>query len=139
MPTHANEKYFTVLVTRDCTESATIPVLAKDEDLAAELAVSSEICSEQFNHLFQANENFSSKAYLGAGADDVQEINKETFRRLIVSADKNTLPDKLTGDDDLNDIVHEISDIIESRVNIKLDRSNMNDHLSTLFLGLDIL
>lgn len=81
-----DNKFFRVLVTRDATESALIPVSANSPAEAGEIATSRETTTAN-SHLFQVNDSASeSGAYLGDPEEDVTEIDEKEHLALVAKA-----------------------------------------------------
>jgi len=78
-------RYFEVMVTRDTTETAVIPVAATCAREAAREATDSDT-EMRYDHLFTANEgNVGETAYLGGDLDDVDEIGRERYEATALS------------------------------------------------------
>ena len=82
---HATDRFYTVLVTRDCTESAHIPVRARDEKAAGLQAL---VEANNFSHLFESNDNGGnlSAPYLGDDENDIEEITELDYKKLADEA-----------------------------------------------------
>ncbi len=77
------QKHYRVLVTRDTTESALIPVLASSPEAAAEWATARDVVAN-YGHLFAANDGLSEQApYLGDPEGDIEQITEEEYRSLV--------------------------------------------------------
>lgn len=77
--TKKNDKFYRVLVTRETTESAFIPVKAKSAEEAGETATGEEYLAD-YEHLFKVNEgNLTTEAYLGSGEGDVEEVGEDEY------------------------------------------------------------
>ncbi|MFC1337424.1 MAG: hypothetical protein G8D89_16330 [gamma proteobacterium symbiont of Clathrolucina costata] len=82
----SEDRYFKVLVTRDLTESALIPVTAIDSAAAGDIATSSDTAN-RFNNLFEVNEGFFGELpYLGDQNEDIKEISKVEYEEMLVKA-----------------------------------------------------
>lgn len=87
-----SEKHYQVLVTRDCTESAMIPVTADGAEAAANLATSRETVAK-YNHLFAANDGGSEDApYLGDPDEDVEQISEAEYLSLVYATKPTSAP-----------------------------------------------
>ena len=68
-------KRYSVLVTRDCTESTEVEVMARNKADAAELALSAASHGPT-SYEWTQNDNCPSEPYLGDTINDVHEIKK---------------------------------------------------------------
>ena len=77
------QKHYRVLVTRDTTESALIPVVASGPEAAVECATARDVVAN-YGHLFAANDGISEQApYLGDPEGDIEQITEEEYRSLV--------------------------------------------------------
>jgi len=86
------QKHYRVLVTRDTTESALIPVRASSPEAAAECATARDVVAN-YGHLFAANDGFSEQSpYLGDPDGDVEQITEDDYRGLVSSSEPPLAP-----------------------------------------------
>lgn len=82
--------FFQILVTRDTTESALIPVAAESPFRATQYATSTE-ASKEFGHLFKVNEeNLNELPYMGSPEEDIMEISEETYVELLAQSKRGS-------------------------------------------------
>ncbi|MCG7871037.1 MAG: hypothetical protein JAZ11_02915 [Candidatus Thiodiazotropha lotti] len=86
------QKHYRVLVTRDTTESALIPVRASSPEAAAECATARDVITN-YGHLFAANDGNSEQSpYLGDPDGDVEQITEDDYRGLVSSSEPPAVP-----------------------------------------------
>jgi hypothetical protein len=85
--------YFSILMTRDSTESAHVAVEAADAREAYDEA--RKIVSEADWTLDEENFHGASDIYLGDSDNDIQEIDAETFAKMTAPAPEAAAPEVL--------------------------------------------
>jgi hypothetical protein len=80
----SNERYFQVLVTRDCTESALIPVVATGASAAGEKACSRAVVAQNHSRFaYNDGSAHDEEVYLGSDEEDVEEITKAEYETML--------------------------------------------------------
>lgn len=78
----SSKRFYRVLVTRDTTESAVIPVASTDPQTAGGEAIE---LARQWEHRFEPNDNGSNLGapYLGDPEEDVEEIGEACYQVML--------------------------------------------------------
>lgn len=84
-----DNKFFQIMVTRDATVTALLPIAAADRKEAMRLATSRETTAK-FGHCFTLDDPLSGDAYLGDPDEGLQEVSEEEY---LASLAKSALPE----------------------------------------------